>query len=351
MALRAHPPNGCPTPDMTLLRGDDPAALAAAAQRLADGGLVAFATETVYGLGARADDASAVAAIFAAKGRPADHPLIVHVVDLVQAAHFAAVLPASARRLMAAFWPGPVTVIVPRAPGMAAAAAGGQASIGLRCPSHPVARALLREAARCGVAGVAAPSANRFGRVSPTCAAHVVQEFGPALWVVDGGDCAVGIESTIVDCSRGRPVLLRPGVLTRAQLEAALGERLQAADAQAPRAPGMLASHYAPRAQVRLWPAAALARAAAAPAPAVPPDTAAQPTGKGLAVYSRRAGDGPPGALWRRMPDDPAAVAHELFAVLRDLDDTGVAEIWVEQPPASPAWEGVLDRLHRAATR
>ena len=351
MALRAHPPSGYPTPGMTLLQGDDPAALAAAAQRLADGGLVAFATETVYGLGARADDASAVAAIFAAKGRPADHPLIVHVVDLAQAAHFAAELPASARRLMAAFWPGPVTVIVPRAPGVAAAAAGGQASIGLRCPSHPVARALLREAARCGVAGVAAPSANRFGRVSPTCAAHVVQEFGPALWVVDGGDCAVGIESTIVDCSRGRPVLLRPGVLTRAQLEAALGEPLHAADAQAPRAPGMLASHYAPRAQVRLWPAAALARAAAVLAPAVPPDTAAQPTGKGLAVYSRRAGDGPPGALWRRMPDDPAAVAHELFAVLRDLDDTGVAEIWVEQPPAGPAWEGVLDRLQRAAAR
>ena len=358
LALRAHPLNGCPTPDMTLLRGDDPVALAAAAQRLADGGLVAFATETVYGLGARADDASAVAAIFAAKGRPADHPLIVHVVDLAQAAHFAAELPASARRLMAAFWPGPVTVIVPRAPGVAAAAAGGQASIGLRCPSHPVARALLREAARCGVAGVAAPSANRFGRVSPTCAAHVVQAFGPDLWVVDGGDCAVGIESTIVDCSRGRPVLLRPGVLTRAQLEAALGEPLHDADAQAPRAPGTLASHYAPRAQVRLWPAAALAReaatlalarAAAALAPAVPPDTAAQPTGKGLAVYSRRVGDGPPGALWRCMPDDPAAVAHELFAVLRDLDDTGVAEIWVEQPPEGPAWEGVLDRLHRAA--
>ena len=367
MALRAHPPSGYPTPGMTLLQGDDPAALAAAAQRLADGGLVAFATETVYGLGARADDASAVAAIFAAKGRPADHPLIVHVVDLAQAAHFAAELPASARRLMAAFWPGPVTVIVPRAPGVAAAAAGGQASIGLRCPSHPVARALLREAARCGVAGVAAPSANRFGRVSPTCAAHVVQEFGPDLWVVDGGDCPVGIESTIVDCSRGRPVLLRPGVLTRAQLEAALGEPLHAADAQAPRAPGTLASHYAPRAQVRLRPAAALAReaatltmareaatltlarAVATPAPAEHPDSAAQAAGKGLAVYSRRVGDAPPGALWRRMPDDPAAVAHELFAVLRDLDDTGVAEIWVEQPPEGPAWEGVLDRLHRAA--
>ena len=337
---------------MTLLRGDDPAAVAAAAQRLAEGGLVAFATETVYGLGARADDDAAVAGIFAAKGRPADHPLIVHVIDLAHAAPFAAEMPDAARRLAAAFWPGPVTVIVPRAPGIAAAAAGGQPSIGLRCPSHPVALALLREAARRGVPGVAGPSANRFGRVSPTTAAHVEQEFDGALWVLDGGDCPVGIESTIVDCSRGRPVLLRPGVLTRAQLEAALGEPLQAADDQAPRAPGTLASHYAPRAKVRLWPAAALAAALAA-SPALQagvPGRPAQQSGKGLAVYSRRSGEGGPPALWRRMPDDPAEVAHELFAVLRDFDLTGVAEIWVEQPPADPAWEGVLDRLMRAAT-
>ena len=378
---------------MTVLRGDDPAALAAAAQRLADGGLVAFATETVYGLGARADDEAAVTAIFAAKGRPADHPLIVHVVDLAQAAHFSAALPDSARRLATAFWPGPVTVIVPRAPGIGAAAAGGQASIGLRCPSHPVAQALLREAARRGVAGVAAPSANRFGRVSPTSAAHVAQEFGDALWVLDGGDCPLGIESTIVDCSRGRPVLLRPGVLTRAQLEAALGEPLWAADDQAPRASGTLASHYAPQARVRLWPAAALAQALAAAASAAaqinagppqvdllplggadaaprrpwgptqinagPPQVdllplggagaAPQQAGKGLAVYSRREGVGQPGVLWRCQPADPAAVAHELFAVLRDFDQAGVAEIWVERPPDGPAWEGVLDRLKRAA--
>jgi L-threonylcarbamoyladenylate synthase len=243
-----------------------------------------------------------------------------------------------------------VTVIVPRAPGIAAAAAGGQASIGLRCPSHPVAQALLREAARRGVAGVAAPSANRFGRVSPTSAAHVAQEFGPALWVVDGGDCAVGIESTIVDCSRGRPVLLRPGTLTRAELEAALGEPLHAADDQAPRASGTLASHYAPRARVRLWPGAALSGALADARPTTAPaDAALQQTSKALAVYSRRVGNGPTGVLWRRMPDDPAAAAHELFSVLRELDESGVAEIWVEQPPEDPAWEGVLDRLTRAA--
>ena len=181
-----------------------------------------------------------MAAIFAAKGRPADHPLIVHVADAGQAAVFAAGMPPAALRLVHAFWPGPLTVIVPRASGVAAAAAGGQSSIGLRCPSHPVARALLLQAAQRGVAGVAAPSANRFGRISPTRAAHVASEFGPDLWVLDGGDCAVGIESSIVDVSRGTPVLLRPGVLPRAEIEAVLGEPLHAPDARAPRAPGTL---------------------------------------------------------------------------------------------------------------
>ena len=325
---------------MPVLRGDDPVALTAAAKRLALGGLVAFATETVYGLGARADDDAAVAGIFAAKGRPADHPLIVHVADLAQAAHFASTLPEAARRLAQAFWPGPVTVIVPRAPGVALACAGGQSSIGLRCPSHPVAQALLRQAAALGVAGVAAPSANRFGRVSPTSAAHVAQEFGPDLWVLDGGDCALGIESSIVDVSRGWPVLLRPGVLTRAQLEAALGEPLHEPDAQAPRAPGTLASHYAPTARVRLWSPGALDSAlhAAAILPA------------GLAVYSRRTGPAPLACLWRVMSDDPGRVAHELFALLRQWDNAGVAEIWVELPPDHAEWAGVLDRLRRAAT-
>lgn len=324
---------------MPILRGDDPAAVATAAARLAEGGLVGLPTETVYGLGARADSDAAVAGIFQAKGRPSEHPLIVHVADASQAATFAAKLPPAALRLMQAFWPGPVTVIVPRAAGVAKASAGGQDSIGLRCPSHPVAQSLLRQAAALGVPGVSAPSANRFGRVSPTQAAHVVAEFGPELLVLDGGDCLVGIESTIVDCSRDHPVLLRPGLLTRASLEAALGEPLLAPDGQAPRASGTLASHYAPHARVRLWSGEALAAAL--------DDRARRPTG--LAVYSRRAGFASLGALWRRMPDDPAAAAHELFAVLRQLDDPGVAEIWVEQPPEDPAWEGVLDRLRRAA--
>jgi L-threonylcarbamoyladenylate synthase len=336
---------------MAVLRGDLPADIQAAAQHLADGGLLAFPTETVYGLGARADSDTAVAAIFAVKGRPSDHPLIVHVADLAQATRFttafttafsalsAAGQPSAARRLALAFWPGPLTLIVPRAPGQATAAAGGQDSIGLRCPAHAVAQALLRAAAELGVAGVAGPSANRFGHVSPTRAAHVQQEFGPELWLLDGGDCAIGIESAIVDLSRAAPALLRPGALTRAQIEAVLGQPLQAADAGSPRAPGSLASHYAPAARLRLWSAAALDAALDRPD--------LLPTG--LAVYSRRIASGP-GRHWQRMPDDPAQAAHELFAVLRQFDDAGLAEIWVEHPEDSPAWEGVADRLRRAAT-
>ena len=198
-----------------LLTGTDPRAVEQAAERLAAGELVAFPTETVYGLGARADDDTAVAKVFAAKGRPTDHPLIVHVRDAAQAQRFAARWPPLAERLAAAFWPGPLTLIVPRRPGLAGAAAGGQDTIGLRCPSHPLAHALLAAAATRGVHGVAAPSANRFGRISPTTAAHVQSEFGEGLVVLDGGPCAVGIESAIVDCSRDTPVLLRPGSLAR----------------------------------------------------------------------------------------------------------------------------------------
>ncbi|MDE2092604.1 MAG: threonylcarbamoyl-AMP synthase, partial [Burkholderiales bacterium] len=236
------------------LDGSDAAAVERAAELLAAGELVAFPTETVYGLGARADDDAAVAKIFRAKGRPADHPLIVHGADPASLLRFAAEVPPVARRLIDACWPGPLTLILPRTEGLAAAAAGGPRSIGLRCPAHPVARALLAAAQRRGVPGVAAPSANRYGRVSPTLAAHVVDEFGASLAVLDGGACVVGIESSIVDCSRGHPVLLRPGLLTRSQIEAAAGEPLREADARAPRAPGTLASHYAPNATLRLMP-------------------------------------------------------------------------------------------------
>lgn len=319
-----------------LLDGQDPDAIRRAAQALADGELLGLPTETVYGLAARADQDAAVARIFAAKGRPSDHPLIVHVLDEQGARAFAQDLPPVAQRLMQAFWPGPLTLIVQRAPGVAAAAAGGQPTVGLRSPSHPVARALMAACRALGVQGLAAPSANRFGRVSPTLAAHVVDEFDQGLLVLDGGPCEVGIESTIVDCSRGRPVLLRPGVLTPAQIEAAAGTSLHAPDAQAPRASGTLAAHYAPRAVVRLMTTEALRAALAGRRPA------------GLAVYSRSALDlgETPG---RVMPGQARAAARQLFAVLRELDAAGAAEIWVESPPAEPAWDGVRDRLTRAA--
>ncbi len=325
---------------MPVYPGDDPAALAAAAQALRDGTLVAFPTETVYGLGARADDDAAVAGIFAAKGRPSDHPLIVHVVDAAAADHFSTQIGTAARRLMAAFWPGPLTLIVPRRAGVAAGAAGGQHSIGLRCPAHPVAQALLTRAAALHVHGVAAPSANRFGRVSPTLAQHVVDEFGPGLRVLDGGACAVGIESTIVDCTADTPSLLRPGGVPRAAIEAVLGQPLAAPGAHSPRASGTLASHYAPSARVQLMDAAGLRTALQQ----TPPEGLAA-----VAVYSRQA-DIPSGlAAHRRMPDDAAAAAHDLFAVLRELDASGATRIWVECPPAAPAWDGVNDRLRRAA--
>ena len=325
-----------------ILPGTSAQAILEAARRIQAGGLVGFPTETVYGLGADASSDEAVAGIFAAKGRPANHPLIVHVADAAQVADYASSVPPFAVRLMQAFWPGPLTVILPRREGIAAAAAGGQNSIGLRCPAHPVALAFLK-ACNTGVAG---PSANRFGRVSPTTAQHVSQEFGDDLLVLDGGPCAVGIESSIVDCTRGRPVLLRPGVLTRDQLEAACGEPvldkedLHQAVGNAPRAPGTLAAHYAPNGKVRLMEAGAL-------------QTALDLLGADaahIAVYARSVlSIKSAKVLLRRMPDDAAATAQQLFAVLRDFDAQGARLIWIENPPATPEWDGVRDRLGRAA--
>jgi L-threonylcarbamoyladenylate synthase len=327
---------------MPLLDGHDSVQVARAAHWLAQGGLLALPTETVYGLGARADDDAAVARIFAAKGRPAEHPLIVHLAPGQDPATFAARVPPSALRLMQAFWPGPLTLILPRRPGVATAAAGGQDSVGLRMPSHPVAQALLQAAAGQGVPGVAAPSANRFGRVSPTTAAHVQQEFGPQMWVLDGGACAEGIESAIVDCTRSPPALLRPGTLGRDRIEAVLGEPLAGQDAASPRASGTLAAHYAPAVPVRLFEFSA--------DPAQPAPWAGATGGAG--VYSRTAVPAAwqgPGLVWQPMPRDSQAAAQELFAVLRGLEVSGVQAIWVERPPATSAWEGVHDRLTRAA--
>ena len=335
-----------------MLDGHLPASIAAAARALRSGALLGLPTETVYGLAADADNDAAVAQIFAAKGRPSDHPLIVHVADASAIAHFASAVPVFAQALVDAFWPGPLTLILPRRPDRARAATGGQDSVGLRCPAHPVAHAVLQACAQGGsaldgapVRGVAAPSANRFGRVSPTTAAHVQAELGDALLVLDGGPCAVGIESTIVDCTRGVPVLLRPGAITRAQIEAACGLRLLSKEelpAHTPRASGTLLAHYAPNAKVRLMDARALQAGL---------DLLGQDAAH-LAVYARtplRKTKGAHGVQLRRMPGDAQAAAAELFAVLRELDDQGMRLIWVETPPEAPDWEGVRDRLQRAA--
>lgn len=330
-----------------IIDGQSPDAIAQAARRLAAGDLLGLPTETVYGLAADAGSEAAVAGIFAAKGRPSDHPLIIHVADAEAAAHFARELPPVARRLMTAFWPGPITVIVPRREGVARAAAGGQESVGLRCPSHPVARALLQACAALEppVAGLAAPSANRFGRVSPTTAAHVRDEFGDGLLVLDGGACEVGIESAIIDCTRGRPVLLRPGALGFEQIQTACGERLwrpEEMPGAAPRASGTLASHYAPQAPLRLMDGPALQDALDVLGPGA--------SDLGLAVWARRSLKvGARGVRLVAMPQDAAAAARALFAALRDFDVAGARLIWVEAPPADTAWDGVRDRLQRAA--
>ena len=338
-----------------ILDGRDESSIKTAAQVIAAGELVGLPTETVYGLAADADNPSAIAKIFAAKGRPADHPLIVHVRDASCVAHFASDVPDFAKALIKAFWPGPLTLILRRQRGVAAAAAGGQNSIGLRCPSHPVAQALLQacqaDAAK-PVWGIAAPSANLFGRVSPTTAQHVQDEFGAALPVLDGGACSVGIESTIIDCTRGAPVLLRPGAVTSEQVQAVCGmpvlsvDAMQALDQPAPRASGTLESHYAPNAKVRLMDARAMQTAL---------DLLGRDVdGKGgaplIATYSRVILKTPCATVLRkRMPDDAPATAQQLFAVLRAFDTQGVKLIWIETPPDGSEWDGVRDRLQRAA--
>ena len=336
--------------------------VAACASTARAGGIFGLPTETVYGLAADADNAQAVAQIFATKGRPADHPLIVHLAarshdDGVHAdatlqegvSHYCHAVPDFARALMTAFWPGPLTLIVPRRDGVGAAAAGGQDSIGLRCPAHPLAQAVLAAlrtppAGEAVVWGLAAPSANKFGRVSPTRASHVEEEFGGSIPVLDGGACDVGIESTIIDCTRGEPVLLRPGAITAEQVWAACGrkllskEELPAHTAPGPRASGTLESHYAPSARVRLLDAHALQAAL---------DDGARCAA--IAVYARSRVQAPASVFVQPMPEAAAEAAHELFAMLRALDARGVQEIWVETPPADSGWDGVRDRLQRAA--
>lgn len=310
-------------------------AIARAAEVLRRGGLVAFPTETVYGLGADASRPEAVRKIFAAKGRPADHPLIVHLADPTLLPQWAADIPTGAWRLAGAFWPGPLTLVLKRRPDVNDVVTGGQDTVGLRVPSHPVAQALLRAFG----GGVAGPSANRFGRISPTTAAHVRAEFGDSLdAILEGGQSEVGIESTIVDLSGDAPALLRPGHVSAEEVARVLGTAVRAPDTSSPRVSGSLESHYAPRTPAVLVTAEAIDAAWARP-------------GAALGVLSRR--PRPPGdraGLWVAAPNDAEGYAHDLYANLRRLDEAGCERILVEALPDGPDWSAVRDRVGRATT-
>ena len=314
--------------------------LAEAVALLEAGQIVAFPTETVYGLGADAENPEAIARIYAAKGRPSNHPVIVHVVDGADLTHWAAEVPVEAERLIAAFWPGPLTLILKRAAHVPPAVAGGQDTVGLRCPSHPVAQALLSRFRR-GRGGIAAPSANKFGQVSPTTAQHVRDEFGDSVFVLEGDGVEVGIESTILDLSRldqgVGPVLLRPGAITREMLAGVLGVMPSLPDAAAPRVSGSLKAHYAPHTPLALLSAADLGAQLAR-----------------LGTEARVAWFG-----WSAVADPrvtqviaPASAgdyAHALYRTLRRLDREHFDYLFVEAVPYDSAWDGVRDRLQRAA--
>ena len=320
-----------------------PAAIEAAAGALALGRLVAFPTETVYGLGADAANAEAVRAVFAAKGRPPDHPLIVHLPDASHLDAWARRVPDGARALAAAFWPGPLTLILPRAARVSDAVTGGEDSVGLRVPAHPVARALLAAFARRGGHGVAAPSANRYGHVSPTTAQHVADDLGDRVaMILDGGPCEVGIESTIVAFDDDRPVLMRPGGIGVDALARALGRAPEAPGVDAPRASGTHASHYAPRAAAFLVDAILLS--------AEIERLAERDEVVGVLARTVRRPTELDGH-WIDAPADVEGYARDLYANLRRLDAVHPDAILVESPPDDPAWLAVRDRLERATHR
>jgi L-threonylcarbamoyladenylate synthase len=313
-------------------RAADAAGITEAARLIRDGGLVAFPTETVYGLGADATNAAAIAQVYAAKGRPSFNPLIAHVANPETAIH-EGIFAAAAQKLAERFWPGPLTLVVPVAEGSRVSdlARAGLRSVGLRVPAHPVARALLAEVDR----PVAAPSANRSGHVSPVSADHVIDDLADKIdLVLDGGPCDVGIESTIVACLDDRPRLLRPGGIAREQIEEVLGARLAVIDGRAaggPIAPGMLASHYAPRAALRL------------------DATTLEPGEAGLDFGGRF----PPGeyVLDLSPRGDTVEAAANLYSYLRRLDVSGADAIAVAPIPPEGLGEAIRDRLKRAATR
>ena len=319
---------------MTVVASTD---ITCAAARLKAGDLVAFPTETVYGLGADASNADAVRKVFAAKGRPSDHPLIVHIADVAQLGEWACEIPFAATKLALAFWPGPLTLVLKRSARVSDAVTGGQDTVAIRVPSHPVAQQLLRAFG----GGVAAPSANRFGHVSATTAAHVREEFGDLVaCVLDGGAADVGIESTIVDCSRGGVTLLRPGWITPQQIEAAAGVPLTAPDAQAPRVSGSLEKHYAPQTPVMLMEGDLVVELA----------RSLSRQGKRVAVLARTTLQPViEGMVWKAAPADAAGYAHDLYSNLRELDHAGCDAILVEQPPEAVEWLAIRDRLTRSA--
>ena len=301
-----------------------------AADILKRGGLVAFPTETVYGLGADASNAQAVARLYAVKGRPADHPVIVHFAGSDQAFAWAREVPDAARRLAVRFWPGPLTLILKRSQLAQDFVTGGQDAVGLRVPSHPVARELLKEFKK----GVAAPSANRFGLVSPTTAAHVREDLGDDVdLVLEGGPSEIGIESTILDLSGARAVLLRPGGISQEELSRS-GIEFAARTADSPRHSGGLERHYSPRTPARLVPTHAL-------------DKVISSTANRIAVLAFSRPDERVD-YWLRMPREPAAYAQRLYAALRELDSAACEAILVEAPPEAPEWAAVHDRLRRA---
>ncbi len=321
----------------------DPAVMTAAAELLRTGQLVAFPTETVYGLGANALDPQAVNLIYAAKGRPGWNPLIVHVADRSAAERLILAWPATAEPLIRRWWPGPLTLVLPRSPEVPDAVTAGLETVALRVPAHPIALALLSTS---GLA-LAAPSANRSGEVSPTTAEHVAASLGDRIpLILDAGACEVGIESTVLDLSGPEPVLLRPGAVGREEIESLIGPvalpAAEGGDAVARRSPGMLQRHYSPAAQLVLYHAGA--------------DVSGSET-----VRRCQAAGGRVAALVRDsrplgvdqvliMPDSPTAYARELYATLHRLDESGIKLILAERPPEGPAWDAIRDRLMRAAT-
>jgi len=321
--------------------------VAHAARLLRAGKLVAFPTETVYGLGADADNVEAVGAIFAAKGRPSEHPVIVHVRNIAAAQAWAGAFAPQARALAESFWPGPLTLVVSRAPRAHDAVTGGQSSVGLRCPSHPWARALLDELCRQTgdlARAIAAPSANRFGRISPTRAEHVRADLGEKPdgavdLIVDGGPCTLGIESAIVDCTGPVPRLLRPGSIERDRIETALGRPLEVPsleDGDVPRAPGRATRHYSPRRPLEFVNGAHL--------PARVRELGAKRVAV-LASIPRLAEV----QWWWVAPESPHEFARQLYDLLHQMDASGADRLLVQRPPAGPAWAALNDRLERAA--